>query len=104
MPNDMNDGEAELQAALRCHDGPDDWLPSTTTDSGPGALIGLAFVGAIALLVFGEVTGCEELRLVRADPVPIYVEGDFDYDEDVDLADFAVFQRNFTCEYGGGPG
>lgn len=40
---------------------------------------------------------------VQADPVPVYQQGDFDYDEDVDLFDFALFQRNFSSEYWGGP-
>lgn len=43
------------------------------------------------------------IEQAQADPVPIYFEGDFDYDEDVDLRDFARFQANFTGEGIGGP-
>ena len=35
---------------------------------------------------------------VYSDPVPIYPTGDLDYDQDVDLQDFAIFMENFgTC-------
>lgn len=111
MPQDMNDGEAEMQAAMRCCDDPDGWgtVEPYGVPHDPDAFLNLVFrIPVLCLLLatlvvagFGTIfEGC----VAQADPVPVYVEGDFDFDEDVDLKDFALFQRNFTCEYGGGPG